>query len=130
VALLRRLEDISFNLKDNMLAAECVKCGIGVAENGKVKMNIPVFSKAQYEQLNEIVECCVGPVTQKLIPYAERLGLIMKKHAPEHLHGQIHGLFGIDFNAVIAVLCDMLEHDGNLEKPQTDIFAGQVIMIE
>lgn len=130
VALLRRLEDISFNLKDNMLAAECVKCGIGVAENGEVKMNIPVFSKAQYEQLNEIVECCVGPVTQKLIPYAERLGLIMKKHAPEHLHGQIHGLFGIDFNAVIAVLCDMLEHDGCLEKPQTDIFAGQVIMIE
>ena len=53
----------------------------------------------------------------------------MKSEIPSRLHDQIRGVFGIDFNNLIAMVCEKLEADGLLDKPGGDGFAAQVIML-
>ena len=129
VSLLRRLENHSDLSDDPALAAECIRCGIAGAKDGKAILGIPAFSAAQYEQITALAADCAGPVAQMLVPVADRLRDLMKQYAPVHLHSQIRGLFGIDFNAVIAVVCDIMEQKSTLEKPEPEMFAGQVIMV-
>lgn len=126
--ILRRLESGSV-LQDEELAAECIRMGIAVVEGGRATLTLPLFSEGQFEQLSALAADCADGLARRLIPTAERLLTLMKDSAPKHLHGQLRGLFGIDFNAIIAVVCDIMETEGLLAAPGTGAFAGQIIQI-
>lgn len=128
-ALLRRLEDVDEPFSEPALAAECVRCGVAAVKNGGVAWNIPVFSPAQFAEMSALAARIARPLAKKLSPLAEKLLDILRKDTPKHLHEQLKGIFGADFNAIIAMMGDVMEDNGRLARPEGEIFGGQVIMI-
>lgn len=129
VALLKRLENEREPFADAALTAECVRCGMAIVEDGQIMWNIPIFTAKQYDDICALAAEMAQPIVQILSQVAEELLQLAYEDTPRHLHEKIRGIFGADLNAIIAIICDVMEEDGGLTKPGTGIFAGQVIMI-
>lgn len=109
--------------------AECIRCDLAIHQNGKVRWNTPVLTGEQAEKLQGLLSWLAVPLVEQLQPPAQELHELMKKEIPPHLHGQIRGIFGIEFNSIIDMVCHELMQSGVLETPTVDCFAGQVIML-
>lgn len=128
-AQLRRLENVDVPFADPSLVLESVRCGLASIDGNEAKWNIPVFTPEQFEKISRLAEEMADGIAKALAPTADKLLEIMRKDTPAHLHDQLRGIFGCDFNAVIGMMCDVIEADGRLKPPSGEIFAGQVIMI-
>ncbi|MBR3873339.1 MAG: sigma-70 family RNA polymerase sigma factor [Clostridia bacterium] len=132
--LLRKLENEDINLDTpqvlgEILLSECIRCDLIVRNDTGFSWNIPVFDAAQAAALQTILHDGAVPLAQALLPACTSLHTLMKMEVPTHLHDQIPGVFGIDFNSIIDMLCMQLMDKGILEQPASGIYAGQVIML-
>ena len=126
--LLMKLEDVSFtdasvSISDELLLAECIRCDLIVRKDGILEWNIPVFTPEEAKKMASVVHEAAAELAGKLLPTVKGLYQRMLKDVPAHLHDQIRGIFGIECNSIIEMLCELL-----LNKPEAAPFAGQVIM--
>lgn len=54
----------------------------------------------------------------------------MKQEIPAHLHAQIRGVFGIEFNSIIDMACREMEKRGLLESPGEACLSAPVILLD
>lgn len=134
--LLRHLEAVDLTsarlqdcIHDEALLARCIRCDVAVKTENGFEWNIPVFTRKELDQLQYLLKGASQNLIPCLSPLANRLLRIMKAEIPVHLHDQIKGIFGVEFNALIDMLCRQLQERGVLETPANDIFAGQVMMV-
>ena len=126
--LLMKLEDVSFtdasvSISDELLLAECIRCDLVVRKDGMLEWNIPVFTPEEAKKMASVVHEAAAELAERLLPTVKGLYQRMLKDVPAHLHDQIRGIFGIECNSIIEMLCELL-----LNKPEAAPFAGQVIM--
>ncbi|MBR5545748.1 MAG: sigma-70 family RNA polymerase sigma factor [Clostridia bacterium] len=132
--LLRQLENVTPGLYppffDGEWLAKCVRCDLAVHQNDSIRWHTPVLSGQQAEKLKELLAGIAVPLADLLVPISLSLYDFMKNTIPSRLHPQIRGLFGIEFNSIIDMICCELLDQSILESPTEGIFAGQVIMLE
>ena len=66
----------------------------------------------------------------QLVLAAQRLHRLMKQEIPAHLHNQIRGVFGIEFNSVIDMVCREMERRGLLEGAGEVCLSAPVILLD
>lgn len=123
----RKIADTEFDKCgfDDVLTAECIKYNL-VKNN---RWSIPVFTKEQYEKFVALIKTISEPLSREVYPLVESVYDIMRRSIPKHLHEQIKGVFGAEINSVIAMICDVLEENARLERPQEDPFTGQIMLV-
>ena len=123
----RKIADTEFDKCgfDDVLTAECIKYNL-VRNN---RWSIPVFTKEQYEKFVALIKTISEPLSREVYPLVESVYDIMRRSIPKHLHEQIKGVFGAEINSVIAMICDVLEENARLERPQEDPFTGQIMLV-
>ena len=104
-------------------------CDLAVKDETGFRWQIPVLNAVQAQALQTLIKETAATLVPLLIPAARQLLALMKQDAPAHLHSQIGGIFGIDFNALIAMLCEALMEQGLLQMHGDGCFAGQVVML-
>lgn len=124
--LLLRLEDRNPGcaFPADELLAECIRCDLVARRADGLSWNIPVLSASEADALKSALLSPAAALAGLLMPAVESLYRLMREEVPVHLHDQIRGVFGIEFNSIIAMLCEML-----LPRPRQEIFAGQVVML-
>lgn len=134
--LLRRLEaepltsaQLEECIHDEELQAQCIRCDLAIRTEAGIQWNIPVFTREQLDELQMLLKEAAKTLIPLLKPTADRLLRMMKAEIPAYLHDQIKGIFGIEFNMLIDMLCRQLQQRGVLGIPHTDVFAAQVMMV-
>lgn len=117
------LSDVGASLSGDLLA-ECIRCDLITRRDGTQQWNGPVFTSSEAQALKAVLASPAGTLGELLLPAADGLYRLMKEEIPAHLHDQIRGIFGIEFNSIISMLCEMV-----LPRPWQEIFAGQVVML-
>ena len=131
--LLKRLESVvpsvypPFFSKDDL--AECIRCNLAIHQEGRIRWYTPVLNGKQAEELQALFQQMSLSLLESVEPIANALHELMKAELPSHLHSQIRGIFGIEFNSLIDMVCSELLQLSVLQNPESDIFAGQVIML-
>lgn len=115
---------------DGEWLAECVRCDLAVHHNGTIRWNTPVLSGKEAEQLQSLLAQAVQPLAEQLHPVATELYQLMLAEIPPRLHHEIRGIFGIEFNSIIDMICHNLAQQSVLESPEEGTFGGQVIMLK
>lgn len=106
------------------LLAECIRYDLIIRKDNAFEWNIPVFTSDEIKAFVDILHVSAVKLSEKLLPAVDGLYEMMRREIPAHLHDQIKGVFGIECNTIIAMLCELL-----LLKPEQDPFAGQIVMI-
>ena len=83
-----------------------------------------MFTNDEIKAFADILHVSAVKLSEKLVPVVNGLYEMMRKEISAHLHDQIKGVFGIECNSIIAMLCELL-----LLKPEADPFAGQIVML-
>lgn len=118
-----RITDASVSLPEDLLA-ECIRYDLIIRKGDLFEWNIPVFTKEEIQTFAEFLHASAGRLREQLLPAVNGLYEMMRREIPAHLHDQIRGVFGIECNTIIAMLCELL-----LLKPECDPFAGQIVML-
>lgn len=111
------------------MQAQCIRCDLAIKNEAGIQWNIPVFTREQLDELQMLLKEAAKTLIPLLKPTADRLLRMMKAEIPAYLHDQIKGIFGIEFNMLIDMLCRQLQQRGVLGIPHTDVFAAQVMMV-
>ena len=131
--LLRKLESVAPSNYPPFFSeewlAECLRCDLAVHRYGRIRWNTPVLSGQQAEQLQTLLEEAAQPLAGQLAPIAQELHRQMKAEIPAHLHPQIRGVFGIEFNSIIDMVCHELLQRSVLAIPGEGVWGGQVVML-
>lgn len=134
--LLRRLEALDLHsaqpeecIQDEELLAQCIRCDLVVKAETGLQWHIPVLTRKEADTLQALLREAAQGLIPLLRPVAERLLRLMKAEIPARLHPQIRGVFGIEFNALIDMLCRLLMRRGVLDAPAQGVFAGQVMAV-
>lgn len=127
--LLYRLENepltgAEVSITDELLLAECIRCDLMVRKEGVLQWNIPVFTAEELRQLTAEMQQPAAALADLLQPAVDAIYQRLLCETPAHLHDQIRGMFGLEFNAIISMFCELL-----LPKPQASPFAGQVVLL-
>ena len=104
--------------------AECIRCDLMVRKEGVLQWNIPVFTAEELRQLTAEMQQPAAELADLLQPAVDAIYQRLLCETPAHLHDQIRGMFGLEFNAIISMFCELL-----LPKPQASPFAGQVVLL-
>lgn len=118
-----RITDTTVSLPDDLLA-DCIRYDLIIRKGDRFEWNIPVFTRDEIKAYADLLHTCAEGLYQHLLPAVDGLYEMMRKEIPAHLHDQIRGVFGIECNTIIAMLCELL-----LLKPECDPFAGQIVML-
>ena len=112
-----------FSENDLAQAAELVKRGYVIQENGSLRLNVPVFTSEQHQQVKEILAQTVDQITDEAEKLMNTVTNILKEHLPLHLKKQAADLaylrlFDDAIRAPVAELFDrkflLAYHDGLL----------------
>lgn len=133
-SLLARLKSMQiqgpdFNLTDELLIADCIRCDLAVRTPSGLQWNIPVFHPDQAQQLIALLGEAAAPLADELLPVASILYERMKMEIPPHLHDQISGVFLSELCSIIQMVCQILLERGCLQKPTSELFAGRIMML-
>lgn len=127
--LLYRLENetltgAEISITDEPLLAECIRCDLLVRKAGVLEWNIPVLNSGELHRLIAEMQQPAAALADLLQPAVDAIYQRLLCETPDHLHDQIRGMFGLEFNAIISMLCELL-----LPKPEAFPFAGQVVLL-
>lgn len=111
------------SISDDSLLAECIRCDLIVRKGDGVQWNIPVLTAEEARRLLSAMQESIERLAGALRPAVGELYQLWQRDVPRHLHDQIRGVFGVEFNAIIDMLCRML-----LPQPEVSPFAGQVVL--
>ena len=75
---------------ENVAVAELVKKGYVLNDNGKLKVNVPVFTKEEFEQFMSRFNSTVELVEQKANAIMNEAAKIIKNYIPVHLKSQAY----------------------------------------
>lgn len=128
-ALLLRLETQSPEQNEELLA-QCIRCELMAATEDGYRWNIPVFTEEQANALQTALSQAAQMLRPQLTLTAQRLFHLMKQEIPVHLHPQIRGVFGIEFNSIIDMVCREMEKRGLLESPGKACLSAPVILLD
>lgn len=127
--LLRRLETDSPNQNEELLA-QCIRCDLITRTEDGFAWNIPAFTAEQAKTLQNVISEAARLLCPQLTLLAQRLHRLMKQGIPVHLHSQIRGVFGIEFNSVIDMVCREMERRGMLEGAGEVCLSAPVILLD
>ncbi len=116
------------NMLDEALIAEGIKLRHIEKTMDGYRWTIPVFTQEQAGVFDAILTEISGHIN--LLGPVSELYKLYQAHTPKRLHGQIGGIFGAQWSALITLVCMRLEAEGQLRKPDNDYFTDQIMLVK
>ncbi len=101
----------NFNQNDMTVIAEIIKKGYVISDANGLRVNLPVFTKEQFESFNKILEPTVQKLADDSIILIDTIAKILKNHIPVHLKGIANDMayFRLFEDAVAATVAELTE---------------------
>ena len=77
------------------IVADLIRCGYAYLKEGNVKVSIPVFTKSQMEELNQLAKTTVEEIIRLQKQMIGEIAEVLREHAPVHLRKQVKGIAGM-----------------------------------
>ncbi len=77
------------------IVADLIRCGYAYLKDGKVKVSIPVFTKKQLEELNQLAKNTVDEIIVLQKQMVGEIAGVLREHAPVHMRKQVKDIAGM-----------------------------------
>lgn len=81
-----------FSENDAAVAAELVKKGYAISDNGKLYCNAPIYTKEEIGKLGEILEPLAQEIADEAMKLSSEVESIVREHLPSHLRKEAHNM--------------------------------------
>lgn len=118
-----RGEAAALSENDEAIAAELVRKGYVLRTEDGLRVNCPVFTRAQYDALRTLIEPAAQEIAQLALTIRDREAALLSEHVPEHLQGAAQGMVYFRlFEDGVSLPVAQLHADGFLsDAPATDV---------
>ena len=93
------------------------------------KWSFLYFTETQMNKLEALISDMTKELVNSLADVVVKIHEIYKNITPKHLQNQINGVIGATIHKIIGIVCDILEQNGSLAKPDSEYFTKQIVVI-
>ena len=126
-----RGEAAALSENDEATAAELVRKGYVLRTEDGLRVNCPVFTRAQYDALRTLIEPAAQEIAQLALTIRDREAALLGEHVPENLQGAAQGMVYFRlFEDGVSLPVAQLHGDGFLgDSPATDILPTTYVVL-
>lgn len=77
------------------IVADLIRCGYAYLKDGNVNVTIPVFTKGQLEELNQLAQTTIDEISGLQEQMIGEIAGVLREHTPVHLRKQVKDIAGM-----------------------------------